>query len=265
FDYYLVWSTVMKQDLLQFYTSIKQEQIKVVGTPQFVPYVMDDYKVSKEAFISEFNLDANLKTVCFSCGDTSTSKNDELYIETIANAIVDKIIEPINFIVRTSPAEDPIRFHSLVERFPFIKWNFPKWTQVRANHQESWSQRIPTLEDVKQLRALLEYSDLNINMLSTMSLDFMLFDKPVINPIFGHATNGLYDDQRFLGYAHIQHLVTSQSSKIVKDKEQLLAAISEYLNSDSDSLNRKNFIKQQVGVSLEKTNKQLVVSLKEWA
>jgi hypothetical protein len=265
FDYYLVWSAVMKQDLLQFYTSIKQEQIKVVGTPQFVPYVMDDYKVSKEAFISEFNLDANLKTVCFSCGDVSTSKNDALYIETIANAIVDKIIDPINFIVRASPAEDPIRFHSLVERFPFIKWNFPKWIQVRANHQESWSQRIPTTEDVKQLRALLEYADLNINMLSTMSLDFMLFDKPVINPIFGNATNGLYDDQRFLGYAHIQHLVTSQSSKIVTDKAQLLAAISEYLNSDSDSLNRKNFIKQQVGVSLEETNKQLVLSLKEWA
>ncbi|MFI0430093.1 hypothetical protein [Mariniflexile sp. HMF6888] len=265
FDYYLVWSAVMKQDLLQFYTSIKQEQIKVVGTPQFVPYVMDDYKVSKEAFISEFNLDANLKTVCFSCGDISTSKNDELYIETIASAITENKIEPVNFIVRTSPAEEPIRFHSLVERFSFIKWNFPKWIQVRANHQESWSQRIPTLEDVKQLRALLEYSDLNINMLSTMSLDFMLFDKPVINPIFGHATNGLYDDQRFLGYAHIQHLVTSQSSKIVKDKAQLLAAISGYLNSDSDSTNRKSFIKQQVGVSLEETNKQLVVSLKEWA
>ena len=177
---------------------------------------------------------------------------------------MDKIIEPINVIVRTSPAEDPIRFHSLVEKFPFIKWNFPKWLQVRANHQESWSQRIPTSTDVKQLRALLEYSDLNINMLSTMSLDFMLFDKPVINPIFGNASNDLYDDQRFLGYAHIQHLANSQSTKIVKDKEELIKAISDYLNSDTDSINRKNFIQQQVGVSLEETNKQLVLRLKEW-
>jgi hypothetical protein len=40
-------------------------------------------------------------------------------------------------------------------------------------------------------------SDLNINMLSTMSLDFIQFDKPVINTVFGSATNGLYDDQRF--------------------------------------------------------------------
>src|SRR5690606_17439615 len=127
------------------------------------------------------------------------------------------------------------------------------------------SQRIPALEDVKQLRALLEYSDLNINMLSTMSLDFMLFDKPVINPIFGNLNNGLYDDQRFLGYAHIQHLVNSQSSKIAKDKDQLIQAILDCLNNDTDSVNRKNFIKQQVGVLLEETNKQLVLSLVEWA
>ncbi|WNH09641.1 hypothetical protein [Thalassobellus suaedae] len=265
FDYYLVWSDLMKQDLLQFYSSIEQEQIKVVGTPQFVPYAMPNYKIPKVEFIEEFNLNTNLKTICFSCGDISTSKNDELYIEIIATAIVEKSIEPVNFIVRTSPAEDPIRFQTLVDNFSFIKWNFPKWKQVRANHQESWSQRIPTLEDVKQLRALLEYSDLNINMLSTMSLDFMLFDKPVINPIFGNVNNGLYNDQRFLGYAHIQHLVNSQSSRIVKNKEQLIQAIIAYLKNDTDSINRKNFIKQQVGVSLEETNKQLVASLKIWA
>ena len=265
FDYYLVWSALMKQDLRQFYTSLKENQISIVGTPQFVPYVMPEYQMLKEDFIAEFHLDANLKTICFSCGDISTSKNDELYIEIIAEAIQKKLIKPVNFIVRTSPAEDRIRFRLLVEKYPFIKWHFPKWEQVRANHQESWSQRIPTLDDVKHLRALLEYSDLNINMLSTMSLDFMLFDKPVINPIFGNESNGLYNDQRFLGYAHIEHLVNSNATKIVKTKAELLQAIVDYLENDSDTINRENFIKQQVGVTLESTNPQLVASLKAWA
>lgn len=265
FDYYLVWSDLMKQDLLQFYTSVTEMQIKIVGTPQFVPYVMSEYHMSKEDFISEFHLNPHLKTICFSCGDISTSKNDELYIETIAEAILENRIASVNFIVRTSPAEDPSRFKLLVEKYPFIKWHFPKWEQVRANHQESWSQRIPTLQDVKQLRGLLEYSDLNINMLSTMSLDFMLFDKPVINPIFGNETNSLYNDQRFLGYAHIEYLVNSKASKVVKTKEALLQALADYLTKDSNTENRKKFIKQQVGVSLKETNKQLVESLKAWA
>lgn len=265
FDYYLVWSDLMKQDLLKFYTSIKEEQIKIVGTPQFVPYVLPKYKMSKQDFMDEFDLDDNLKTICFSCGDSSTSKNDELYIETIAEAMLDNKIAPVNFIVRTSPAEDPIRFKIVVERFPFIKWNFPRWEQVRLEHQEAWSQRIPTTQDVIQLRSLLEYSDLNINMLSTMSLDFMLFDKPVINPIFGNGTNGLYNDQRFLGYAHIEHLVSSKATKVVKTKEALLQAIIDYLEKDSAGKNRRNFIEQQVGVPLAETSKILVEALKAWS
>lgn len=264
FDYYLVWSDLMKRDLLKFYESITEEQIKIVGTPQFVPYVMEMYKISKSEFIKEFNLDSGLKTICFSCGDISTSKNDELYIETIANAIIEKAIPNVNFIVRTSPAEDPKRFSGLVEKFSFITWNFPKWKQVRANHQEKWSQRIPTVEDIKELRALLEYCDLNINMLSTMSLDFMMFDKPVINPVFGNIDNGLYNDQRFLGYEHIKHLVNSKSTKIVKHQKELLKSINDYLKVDTDKENREEFIKQQVGVSLEKTNEELVKELVSW-
>jgi hypothetical protein len=39
----------------------------------------------------------------------------------------------------------------------------------RDNHAEAWSQRIPSTEDIKDLRALL-HIDLNVNMCSTMSL-----------------------------------------------------------------------------------------------
>lgn len=266
FDYYLVWSDLMKSELQQFYSSVKQEDIEVVGTPQFEPYVLDRYKVSKEEFILKFQLNSNLKTICFSCGDISTSKNDELYIETIANAIQERKIQDINFIIRTSPAEDPIRFSQYVEKFPFIKWNYPKWNLSRNNHQESWSQRIPSVQDIKDLRSLLEYSDLNINMLSTMSLDFIQFDKPVINTVFGNSKNGLYDDQRFLKYAHIENVVNSAATKIVKNQDELINAINLYLeNSKLDSQNRKQLLQLQVSRPLENTGKRIAETLLKWS
>ena len=265
FDYYLVWSELMKTELQQFYTSVKEENIEVVGTPQFEPYVLNRYQVSKEEFVEKFNLDASLKTICFSCGDIATSKNDELYIETIANALSEEKIQNVNLIVRTSPAEDPIRFASFVERFPFIKWNYPKWNLSREGHQETWSQRIPTVEDVKDLRSLLEFSDLNINMLSTMSLDFIQFDKPVINTVFGTAENDLYDDQRFLNYAHIVNVVNSNATKIVKNQEELIAAINLYLkNPNLDSQNRKHLLELQVSKSLPQTGKSIAETLLKW-
>lgn len=266
FNYYLVWSDLMKSELQQFYSSVKPEDIKVVGTPQFEPYVLDQYRVSREEFISKFQLNANYKTICFSCGDIATSKNDELYIETIANAIKEEEIKDVNLIIRTSPAEDPIRFSKYVEKFPFIKWNYPKWNLSRENHQESWSQRIPSVEDVKDLRSLLEYSDLNINMLSTMSLDFIQFDKPVINTVFGNSKNGLYDDQRFLNYAHIENVVNSKATKIVKNKEELIIAINLYLeNHTLNSENRKQLLQLQVSKPLHHTCKRIAETLLKWA
>ena len=266
FDYYLVWSDLMKKELLHFYKKVQSQNIVVVGTPQFEPYVLERYKTAKNDFFIRFDLDLSKKTICFSCGDISTSENDELYITSIAQAIQENKIQNVNLLVRTSPAEDPIRFESFVAKFPFVKWNYPKWHLARRGHQEEWSQRIPSKEDVTDLRSILEYSDLNINMLSTMSLDFMQFDKPVINPVFGNAANELYDDQRFLQYPHIKNVVDSKATRIVKNGQELIEAINLYLEKpDADAENRKQLIQTQIGKSLEGTSTRIATTLKKWS
>lgn len=266
FDYYLVWSDLMKEDLQHFYKKVKSQNIEVVGTPQFEPYVLDRYKSNQKEFYNRFNLDPSKKTICFSCGDISTSKNDELYIETIAKAIQENKIPSVNLIVRTSPAEDPIRFEKFVVKYPFIKWNYPRWHLARKGHQEEWSQRIPSKEDVVDLRSILEYSDLNVNMLSTMSLDFMQFDKPVINPVFGNATNELYNDQRFLEYPHIKKIVLSGATKIAKTEQELIDSILLYLqNPETDAKKRSPLIQLQIGKPLSETSKRIATTLWKWS
>lgn len=264
FDHYIVWSELMKQELLQFYPSISDAQVHIGGTPQFEPYVMPKYQTTVETFYHRFQVDQLQSTICFSCGDISTSKNDELYISTIADAILNKSIQKdVNFIVRTSPAEAPDRFYSLASQYPFITWNYPDWVYALEGHPEPWTQRIPTEQDVKDLRALLEYCDVNINMCSTMSLDFMQFDKPVINPVFGNGTNGLYDDQRFLKYAHYERVANSGAVTIVKNKEELIAAMNDALtNPQKASAQRKKLLELQIGRPLKGTSEGIGEILK---
>lgn len=266
FDYYVVWSDLMKEELLHFYPNTSEERAEVVGTPQFEPYVLPKFQTTKEDFTEKFNISADKKTICYSCGDVSTSKNDGLYIKCIAEAIIQKEIEDVNFIVRTAPAEDGSRFSEIKKMYPFIIWNFPKWYLSRENHPEPWSQRIPTEEDVKDLRALLEFSDLGINMCSTMSLDFMIFDKPVINPVFGSETNGLYYDQRFLKYHHYQKVVNSGAVYISKNKEELIAAIKEALaNPQKQAKERQNLLNLQIGKPLKGTSKRILETLNKFS
>jgi hypothetical protein len=263
FDYFLVWSDLMKTELLHFYPNVKKENIKVVGTPQFEPYVMSKYETTEDDFYNKFHLDSNTKTICYSCADVSIGQNDPIVISAIANAIRDKsFVNDVQLIVRTSPAEDDSRFKAIKDEFPTISWNVPKWILTRENHSESWSQRIPSEEDIKDLRSLLEYVDLNINMCSTMSLDFMLFDKPVINTVFGNLENGLYYDQRFLNFGHFKKVVESQSVTIAKNKDELISQINQALRKPKErTMQRKAMIDLQISEPLAGTSRRIVETL----
>ena len=265
FDYFLVWSHLMKDELLYFYPNVSKEKVKVVGTPQFEPYVMAKYRTTTEEFYAKFNLDPNLKTICYSCADVSIGANDPVVIRAIANAIRRNAINTkVQLIVRTSPAEDDSRFKAIRDEFPEIVWNVPKWILTRDNHAESWSQRIPSQEDITDLRSLLQNVDLNINMCSTMSLDFMLFDKPVINTVFGNPENGMYDDQRFLNYGHFKKVVDSQSVTIAKNATELIDQINQALNNPQErTTQRKAMLDLQISEPLEGTSKRIATILSQ--
>jgi hypothetical protein len=263
FDYFLVWSHLMKSELLYFYPNVKNENVRVVGTPQFEPYGMDKYKTNRATFFEKFDLDANTKTICYSCADVSIGSNDPIVIKAIANSILNaEISEKVQLLIRTSPAEDDSRFRELREAYPFIKWNVPKWILTRENHAESWSQRVPAEEDIMDLRSLLENVDLNINMCSTMSLDFMLFDKPVINTVFGNLENRMYNDQRFLNYSHFKKVVESESVSIARNKEELVVQINQALSNSTEKVSqRKAMVALQISESLENTSKRIAQTL----
>jgi hypothetical protein len=265
FDYFLVWSRLMQSELIHFYPNVSIENVKVVGTPQFEPYVMSKYETTAAEFYAKFGLDATLKTICYSCADVSIGSNDPIVIATIANGLRNNDIKvKAQLIVRTSPAEDDSRFKSIRDEFPEIFWNVPKWVLTRENHAESWSQRIPSQEDIKDLRSLLQYVDLNVNMCSTMSLDFMLFDKPVINTVFGNLENGLYDDQRFLNFDHYKKVVDSQSVTIAKNKMELIDQINKALLDPSERIiPRKSMIDLQVSEPLNGTSKRIAKTLSQ--
>jgi len=262
FDEYFVWSELMKNDLKEFYKNVKSDRIHIVGTPQFETYRLKDFYSSKSDFLSYFKLNPAFKTITYSCGDSSVAKNDPYYIDIIAFAISNNQIEKVNFIVRTSPADDGKRFQPLVKKYPFISWNFPDWNNEDQGHSQAWSQRIPTKKDLINLQSILRYSDLGINMCSTMSIDFMLFDKPVINPVMGTGDGDLANDQKFLKFPHYKTVVESNSVDFAKSPDQLIQLIAKNLSSPLDKKEQRIKLRElQIGQPLENTSERIVDKL----
>lgn len=265
FDNYLVWSDLMKLELLFFYKSVNADQIQVVGTPQFEPFTYKNIGYDKNDLIAKFNLDGQKPIIFFTCNDSS-SENDPIYLDLLGEFIkTKKLIKEVNLVVRTSPAEDPDRFKLIKEKYKFIKWNFPDWTIKRQGHQEAWTQRVPSIEDLNDLKSLLNHCDFNINVLSTITLDAFIFDKPVINPVFGNKSNGMFDDQKFLNYKHLAKLVESKSSEIVKDEGEYLLAINKILSGGDDKTKeRQKFSELQIGKKLRGTSQRIAKTLSEF-
>jgi hypothetical protein len=263
FNHYYVWSDLMRNDLMEFYPSINERRVSVVGTPQFECYSMRDYVISKEEFYARFDIPIQKRIITYSCGDITTSKNDELYIRVLYEALIlGKFVENLVLLVRISPAENKERFSLLQKQCEQIMWNFPDWNLVRETHPEPWSQRVPSRRDMEDLQAILTYSEIGINMCSTMSLDFMLFNKPVINPVFGNANNGLYDDQRFLKYRHYQTVVDSGAVSIVTDEEALISSVVELLSNPTLRLvNQEQLKQQQIGIPLAQTSEKFIAEI----
>jgi hypothetical protein len=97
-----------------------------------------------------------------------------------------------------------------------------------------------------------------------MSLDFMLFDKPVINTVFGNLENGMYNDQRFLNYSHFKKVVESESVSIARNKEELVVQINHALSNSTEKVSqRKAMVALQISESLENTSKRIAQTLSD--
>lgn len=176
-DNYFVWSEYMKKELNLYYPEIASSQISITGTPQFEFY--DDAKniITKEVFYQQYNLDPNKKIICFSGDDTKTSPDDPKYLKDIAEEITKADLQnQYQILLRRCPVDFSGRFDVVVNAYKdLIKEAAPLWYFSKSNE---WNSVYPSFEDVKLLVSTAFYSEIVVNVGSTMAFDFGMFDKP---------------------------------------------------------------------------------------
>lgn len=265
FDHYLVWSNHMKRELLHFYPDVRPQNVHVVGTPQFEPYVHDEYGWSEAELCRRTGMRPECKRICFSAGDASTSPNDVHYLRTMAEMRrAGAFGDGVEIVVRPSPAEDGDRFNGVREEFPELVWCPPRWRQTRSDHPEPWSQRLPEADDIDLLKSLTVHCDVNVNMASTMTLDFGLAGKPVVNLAFGGEGGApeLFDDFSYYRFEHYRPVIALGAARLARSPDELAEHVRAYLRDpDLDAEGRTALVDMQVDVPLRGTSERIVDAL----
>ena len=221
-DYYFVWSEHMKNQVLQYYPFVNEEQIIVTGTPQFEPHYDKTLIKSKEEFFSENNLDLEKKYICFSGDDETTSPLDQFYLEDLANAVrsLNNKGENLGIIYRKCPVDLTERYDKVLkENKDIISRVDPIWNAVGY----VWNQVIPTKEDVAMLVNVCYHSELVTNVCSSTVFDFVLHNKSCIyyNYEQPQLKNGIRDIGQNYKYVHFRSMPSKEAAVFCTDKNDL--------------------------------------------
>jgi hypothetical protein len=101
------------------------------------------------------------------------------------------------------------------------------------------------------------HADLNINLASTMTLDFAIHDKPVVNVAFDVAEpppHGLPLWDYYYQFEHYQPVIQLGAARIARSRAELAEHVNAYLaNPALDREGRQKFVELEVGLLTSQT------------
>jgi hypothetical protein len=265
FDYFLVWSERMKQELLRYYPDVSASRVRVAGTPQFDPYADKGLLWSREEFFRRLGADAARPLICYSGGDAATCPEDPLHAGMLAELIrAGRIRGNPQLLVRPSPVDDGQRYAAVRAAYPEAIFGQPAWVHP---DRENWAQVMPLPEDIQFLANLTHHASVNVNVASTMTLDFALHDRPVVNIAFDMSSPGPFPSplaEWYYRFEHYQPVVQLRAARLARSPEELADHVNAYLeHQDLDREERRRFVNLELGAPLGAATRRIIDALLE--
>lgn len=262
FDHYLVWSDLMRDELLRYYPHTDPRAVHVVGTPQFEPGVDTKQIMPRDEFFRLIGADPSRPLICYSGGDVSTCPEDPDHAGALMDLISSGTIRHRpQLLVRPAPVDASGRYEAVCRKYPEMIFAQPKWIHVGGG----WQTVVPTSEDVRFLVNLTEHVSVNVNMASTMTLDFSVRDTPVVNVAFDVAQPPVLGTpvwDMYYRFEHYRPVVEIGAARFARSKTELGTHVNAYLDDPSlDRAERKKLVELETGPSVHGASERVAQAL----
>jgi hypothetical protein len=232
FDHYIVWNKYNKAELKRINPDIKDENISVAGPPQFDFHYDEHLFQSKKEWLKDLGLPENKKIILYSGGSDYLFPNEPQYVKHIEEAFRKGMIaHDAIVLLRPHPLDRTDRWVESIGDSEFIFFKKSPNTTQGADFANV------TMESISQFVSTLKYSDIHINLCSTMTVDGSVFDKPQIGPYYDNVNPGKQSLLRKMYFQeHFLPVINSNVLYLAHSKEHLIHLINETLN-DPESFN----------------------------
>jgi len=244
----------MAEDTLKL-QAIPAAKIEITGPVQYDRFFRPP-SLGRDEFLYRINLDPKRKTILFA-GGVNITRYFEIHRLLVEPAGTAKVLPDYNLVVRPYPHPKLLSspgwkvIETLLTGKPNVYISFPTGNSGDDVTGITRKEDLYGADDLEELHCLLRYSDVMINIYSTISLEAAICDLPVI-----HMGYDLYT------YGHRPHVTTSfmqqqthnrrklrlASSKVATDESDLMKCLQEYLhNRDLDREARYKYALSECG------------------
>jgi hypothetical protein len=245
-DHLIVWNDIMKKEA-EVYHDYSSDEISVTGVPVFDPYinVLTEGPRMKELFFQKLRLNPSRPVITVTTIPRIFfgSGHAEL-IRRLVSFMKQGRIPDCNILVRPHPKDTTD--YTEFELHPLVSIDF--YGSTPDDSLQNW---IPQKDNIEYLGRTMRYSDVVINVASTITIDASCFDTPVINIAYDLKTTEndyIGNVARYYSYTHYNHVVKSDAAALVKSDDELIVAVNGYLSSRQlHSVQRAALVKQQGG------------------
>ncbi|MFK8059421.1 MAG: hypothetical protein AB8B78_04945 [Polaribacter sp.] len=245
YDYYYVWSELMKSQLLKLHTEVSSSQIFITGTPQFEFYFDKNNYLEKKDFFSRYGLDENKKTICFS-GNDLLSPHEADYLRDICEEVqkIDEENRP-QIIFRKCPVDKSNRFEKVLEDYKNLVFSIkPDW-KTEIENDDTFISIYPTFNDNTLLVNTIKHSDIIINLGSTMAHDAAVLDTPCLYLNYNPVKKTLLKVEDVFEFEHFRSMKNLEAVGWINSKNEISEKVLFTIkNPENTGKDRKKWLKE---------------------
>ena len=154
------------------------DRIHAVGSLHLAPFISLQDLMPREEFFTAIGLDSLRPLINYTTASPKAVKNEDRIVAALIECLKDPSL-PVKpqLIIRTNPMETEPRFDRFISEDVHIQK--PDWEWIP---EKAWN--CPSREDLRWWVNTVFYSNLNVSIASSVTLEFDCLGKPVINICF---------------------------------------------------------------------------------
>ena len=265
-DRYIAWGELMKVEFVKYY-GVKPKQISITGVPHFDLHHQCKDQVEIDTLLRKIGLNPDLPYLFFGMSAPYFAPGEMDVVERIAAWINNEVFGPIQFVVRPHPQnmQGNMADFSWLPRLQAIESERIYVDYPRLNDSAiSWSMK---MDDMKQLSLLIGGSSIVLNSCSTISIDALVHNKPVLLTIFDGDQDlpWFKSVRRVAEYEHIKHIIRLGGAVKVENFDELASDIQKFLDHADWNLEaRQRTIYAECGIQDGKATGRVIETIKHY-